>query len=197
MTYLTIDEFKAERNIVNDGDDPVISSAISEAKAAIDAYCHRTFEGSVSDRTFDSVSDVEGGVLWVYEVGDLASIASITNGDGTTIANSAYVTEPRNAVAMGVPIRGIRLKTNSTVFWQTSTNGATEDAITVNGVWAYSQYVPGDISRAAKIMANFYYDYRLNSSGDTVIIPGVSVKIPSGMPSAVKQLLSPYIKDFF
>jgi hypothetical protein len=197
MTYVTVAELKTERNIVGSGDDSIVAAAVDDAKAYIDSYCHRTFEGNVSSRTFDAAADVEGSFLWVYGAGDLSSISSITNGNGDTVAGSAYTTQPRNAVARGKPIIGIHLKQNSSVYWRTADNGVPEDAITVSGVWAYSNTPPADIARAAKMLAFFYYDQRMSSGGEIAVIPGVSVKIPTGIPAAVKQILANYIRETF
>lgn len=199
MAYLISDEFRAERNIVSEASDAiaVIDDCIADAQKFIDTYCHRTFEGAAANRSFDAVEDVEGSVLWVYEVGDLASIVTVTNGNGDSVAASAYVTQPRNAVAMGKPIIGIRLKTNSTVYWRTAANGVAENAITINGVWAYSATPPADIVRAAKMLAGFYYDQRMSTNAEIAVIPGVSVKIPAGVPPAVEKILAPYVRESF
>lgn len=191
MAYATTEQFRTLRDITSYGDDLLIEALISRAQAAIDRYCHRKFEGSAANRTFDAGADVEGAVLWVYSAGDLASITTVTNGDGATIASSAYVTEPRNAVARGIPIVGIRLKSGT--YWRAA-GGQNENAITINGVWAYSAIAPADIVQATLMLANYYYDQRMSSGGEIAVIPGVSVSIPQGMPAAVKQLLAPYVR---
>jgi hypothetical protein len=197
MAYLQDYEFAFERDIESLADNSIIADCIADAQQFVDSFCNRTFAGVNSDRKFDAVSDVEGGVLWVWGAGDLASINTVTNGNGDVIAGSAYVTEPRNAVANGKPIIGLRLKTNSSTYWRTAANGVAEDAITVNGVWAYSAEPPADIVRATKMLTGFYYDQRLSTNADIAVIPGVSVRIPSGIPSAVKQILNPYVRESF
>lgn len=199
MAYLTSDEFRAERNIVSETSDAiaVIDDCIADAQKFIDTYCHRTFEGTAANRSFDAVADVEGSVLWVYEAGDLASIVTVTNGNGDTVSSTAYVTQPRNAAAMGKPIIGLRLKTNSSVYWRTASNGVAENAITINGIWAYSATPPADIVRAAKMLAGYYYDQRMSINAEIAVIPGVSVSIPAGMPPAVRQILNHYVREMF
>jgi hypothetical protein len=197
MTYLTVAEFKMEQDIAGSSDDAVIADCLNEAQSFIDSHCNRTFEGNNnSSRTFDAVEDVEGSVLWVYGAGDLASIDSVINGDGNAVSSSVYTTQPRNAVAKGKPIIGIKL-ISSSVYWQGISSGVSEDAITVNGVWAYSKNAPADIARAAKMLTSYYYDHRKSIGSDIAVIPGVSVKIPTGIPSAVRQILANYVRESF
>ena len=196
MAYLTAGQFKAYRDISSSDDDSLIEDLIDRAEQAIDSYTNRTFEGTNDDRTFDTHRDTDGGVLWVYREGDLASINTITNGDGTTVSSSDYVTEPRNAVNRGVPIIGIRLKIGSGESWEIDSNGYTEDAITVNGVWAYSATPPDDIVQATAMLVAHYYDSRDSVGGDVVLVPGVSVRIPKGMPATVRQILDQYAREF-
>lgn len=191
MAYLNLSQFKGTRDIEGSGDDATIALFIDAASKAIDNYCNRTFEGEVEERTFDTPHD---RTLWLDD--DLCSITSITNGDGSSIDSSQYVTTPRNAFARGKPIYAIRLKSQSPVYWQ-SDNGEYEDAITVEGVWAYSESPPHDIVQAALMLTAHYYDSKESVGGEAVIIPGVSVRIPQGMPTAVRNILdNGYVKEF-
>jgi hypothetical protein len=190
--YATALDFRELRGITSISDDALVDTLLSRAQKAVESYCRRVFEGEAAERAFDSAADVEGRWLYVYRAGDLASITSITNGDGAAVASTEYVTEPRGAEARGVPIWAIVLKERSGVYWRTGTGGDAEDAITVNGVWAYSAEPPADVVQATLMLAGYYYDQRLSTDGSLAVIPGVSVTIPQGMPAAVRQLLEPY-----
>ena len=192
MAYTTAAAFKTFRDIDGADDDTLIGTLITAVQKAIDNYTGRTFEGSAANRSFDAVLDTEGATLWVYESGDLASISSMTNGDGTSVTSGQYVTIPRNAVANGVPIRGLKLKASAGVNWEFDTNDDPEDAITVNGVWAYSATAPADIVQAANLWAGHLYDERLATNGSLVIVPGTSININQGIPPSVKAILDLY-----
>jgi hypothetical protein len=207
--YTTVTDVQAYLGIATGTDDALITQLIVHAQAAIDTRTRRTFEGSAEDRTFDATADVEGAVLWVYSAGDLASIVTVANGNGDSVASTAYVTEPRNAVAKGKPIIGLRLKTNSAVYWRTTNGGVPEDAITVNGIWAYSATAPSDIELATKAMAAAYYQVRTSASSGqeikrismddvTVEYGGTSSASSSGKNYfTVTDLIEPYIKEFY
>lgn len=197
MAYLTTEEFKDNRGIESGSDDGVIGDCIADAQAWIESYTNRKFEGTAANRLFDAVADVEGSILWVYNAGDLASIVTVTNGNGDVVSASSYSTIPRNAVARGKPIIGLQFKTNTSAYWRTASNGVAEDAITINGIWAYSATPPADIVRATKMLAGFYYDNRASLNAETMIVPGVSVRIPTGVPAAVKQILINYVRESY
>ena len=190
MAYTTTAAFKTFRDISGAGDDALIATFVVAVQQAIDAYCDRTFEGSAANRSFDPTIDVEGDTLWVYGVGDLASITTVTNGDADSTAITDYVTEPRNAVANSKPIIGITIKYSASDYWQWSTDP--QDAITINGVWAYSATAPKDIVEAAHLWIAHLYDRRLSDDGDLVVVPGTSVSVSKGMPLVVRVILDPY-----
>lgn len=190
MAYTTTALFKTFRGISGAGDDALIATLITAAQAQIDTYTGRTFEGSAANRTFDAIADVEGRTLWVFGAGDLASITTVTNGDASSTAVTSYVTEPRNAVADGTPIIGITIKASASQYWQWSTDP--EDAITVNGVWAWSATAPGDVIEATNLLVAHWYDARLSTDGDLVVVPGTSVTISRGMPATVRAVIDHY-----
>ena len=98
MAYCTVSQVKSYLDITGSGDDPLIDSLIDAAQAAIDSYCHRTFEASAdSTKYIDAVGDhVRGRSLFIDHIDDLCAITTITNGDGVVVGGSEYVTMPAN-----------------------------------------------------------------------------------------------------
>jgi hypothetical protein len=138
MAYCTTVQVKTYLNITVSIDDALLSDLIARAQQIINAYCLRTFEAAAdSSRTFDAVRDVCGRTL--YLDADLCAITSITNGDGTVLATTDYVTEPRNRT----PYYAITLRSDSSQEWAYSNQH--ENAITVTGRWAYSVSAPNDV----------------------------------------------------
>lgn len=193
MAYVTTAVLKDYLGVSGGGDDALLDALIVRAQAIIDAYCHRTFEASSNtSRTFDTVRDVGGDydeILYLDE--DLASISSITNGDGTTVTAAQYVTEPRNRT----PYYAIRLRASSNVTWEYDSNDDPEDAITVTGRWAYSTTAPADIVQVCVRLAGYLYQQKDNAAElDRPIIAGNSTILPSRLPSDLADMLAPYRK---
>jgi hypothetical protein len=93
MAYCGVDELKEYLGVTGTADDAMLLTLLAAAQRTIDSYCARTFEATADTvRTFDSQRDVDGYTLTVDS--DLCAITSIVNGDGTTISNSHYVTDP-------------------------------------------------------------------------------------------------------
>lgn len=189
MAYCSTADVKTYLDITSSDDDALLADLIGRAEEAIDSHCDRIFEASGdTDRSFDAKRDVDGRVLWLGY--DLASVNSITNGDGTTVASDEYTTEPRN----GTPYYALRLLGSATILWESdSTTGDPEDAITVNGEWAYSADAPADIEHACVRLASYYYRQKDAPVFDTTAMPdqGIIV-VPKGVPADVVKLLEPY-----
>lgn len=193
MAYCSIDDVKLYLTITADDDDALLQSLVDAAQKLIDTYCKRTFEATAdTTRTFDAKYDIddEGLMLWLDH--DLVAITSVTNGDGTTVTGSQYVTEPRNHR----PIYGLKLKEGGDVVWTYSTTP--ENAISIVGRWAYSTAAPADVKQACIRLAAFLYRQKDNSGDVTteVIQTGMGTAIaPSSMPRDVRYALNPYIRQ--
>ena len=90
MAYCTTAWVKSLIDIKSPGDDNLIESLIEAAQQAIDGYCHRSFEAS-SDTTryIDAVGDhVRGRVLYLDDIGELAAVTTVTNGEVDGARNS-------------------------------------------------------------------------------------------------------------
>ena len=188
MAYCGVDELKEYLGVTGTADDAMLLTLLAAAQRTIDSYCARTFEATADTvRTFDSQRDVDGYTLTVDS--DLCAITSIVNGDGTTISNSHYVTEPRNET----PYYAIRLKTSAGKVWTSTVSGDSENAITVTGKWAYSTSAPSDIAHVCKRLAAYIYRQKDNAGDlDRAVIAGNSTILPAQIPNDIRLMLTPY-----
>ena len=188
MAYCGVDELKEYLGVTGATDDAMLLTLLAAAQRTIDSYCARTFEATADTvRTFDSQRDVDGYTLTVDS--DLCAITSIVNGDGTTISNSHYVTEPRNET----PYYAIRLKASAGKVWTSTVAGDSENAITVTGKWAYSTSAPSDIAHVCKRLAAYIYRQKDNAGDlDRAVIAGNSTILPAQIPSDIRLMLTPY-----
>ena len=188
MAYCGVDELKEYLGVTGATDDAMLLTLLAAAQRTVDSYCARTFEAAADTvRTFDSQRDVDGYTLTVDS--DLCAITSIVNGDGTTISNSHYVTEPRNET----PCYAIRLKASAGKVWTSTVSGDSENAITITGKWAYSTSAPSDIAHVCKRLAAYIYRQKDNAGDlDRAVIAGNSTILPAQIPSDIKLMLAPY-----
>ena len=188
MAYCGVDELKEYLGVTGATDDAMLLTLLAAAQHTIDSYCARTFEATADTvRTFDSQRDVDGYTLTVDS--DLCAITSIVNGDGTTISNSHYVTEPRNET----PYYAIRLKASAGKVWTSTVSGDSENAISITGKWAYSTSAPGDIAHVCKRLAAYIYRQKDNAGDlDRAVIAGNSTILPAQIPSDIRLMLAPY-----
>ena len=188
MAYCGVEELKEYLGVTGATDDAMLLTLLAAAQRTIDSYCARTFEATADTvRTFDSQRDVDGYTLTVDS--DLCAITSIVNGDGTTISNSHYVTEPRNET----PYYAIRLKASAGKVWTSTVAGDSENAITITGKWAYSTSAPSDIAHVCKRLAAYIYRQKDNAGDlDRAVIAGNSTILPAQIPSDIRLMLTPY-----
>lgn len=188
MAYCDTSSVRKYLGASDTNDDPLLESLISAAQKIIDGYCGRTFEATEdTTRYFDAYADVRERVLWLDH--DLCSITSITNGDGTTLSESHYVTEPRNSSTY----YAIRLKTSSGKLWLTNNSSDHENAIAIVGKWAYSETAPDSVAHACKRLVAYLYRQKDNAGDlDRAVIAGNSTILPAQIPSDIKLILAPY-----
>lgn len=169
-------------------DDALLDSLIARAQAIIDAFCHRTFEASTTPvaRTFDAIDDVDGDILYLDT--DLYSITSITNGDGTTVVSSQYVTEPRRSP----PYYAIKIRSDASVSWTYSTYH--EGAISISGRWAYSASAPSDIKQACVRLTTWLYRQKDTTADvDRPLLAGDgTIVMPQSLPNDILAMIAPY-----
>jgi hypothetical protein len=190
--YATLAEFKAYA--VPDGaadlaDDAVIEDIIEAASRYIDGRTGRTFYSRTNEaRKFNTP---EGRELWLDD--DLQAITTLTNGDGSTIAASAYVLLPNNYS----PKYAIKLREGNTIVWEEAlADNSPEQAITVLGTWGFSSTAPDDIKTACIMIADAFYRRRFgeNVSGVAQVTAAGVVISPIDVPASAAAILRPYMR---
>ena len=184
--YATAGQLKAYLGVSEAWDDALITDLLDRTSAAIDAYTSRTFAAAAAtERAFDAVGRHIAGPTLYFDK-DACAIQGVTNGDGTAVSASEYVTLPRN----DTPFRGIQLKDAAATMWTYATDW--EGAIKVNAKWAYSETPPLDVVQACIQWAAFMYRKKDSPLQDvTAIEQGVAIT-PISVPGDVKALLSHY-----
>lgn len=190
--YCGKSDVKIYLGIGQDVDDILLDQIIDRATAIIEGFTHRVFVCSAATSQFlDGECDVteDGRMLWLR--GDLCSISYVKNGDGTTVAASQYVTEPRREP----PYYALRMKWNANDPWLWS--NTPEASIEVNGMWAYSATPPIQIIQATIRLAAFLYRQKDTTADlDRPLMSGDGVVImPAKLPTDVMQLIKTYILE--
>lgn len=201
MAYATVAQLKTYMGGFEDADaalDTHLTNLIARVQAAIDRYCHRSFEASAdSTRYFDAVKDVGHGdgsvddaeaMRTLYLDEDLCAITSITNGDGATIASSKYITLPVNRT----PWYAIRLRIDSDVAWTYDTTP--EKAIAIVGKWSYSTAAPDDVVHVTLRLTAWIYKQVENYQPGLdrpVVSPDGVMLLPANWPADVLAALQP------
>ena len=187
MAYITTAELKEYLGIDGAGDDSLLDSMITHVQGIIDDYCNRAFEASDTTRYFDAIRDTNGNVLYLDR--DLASITTVTNGDGAALnATTHYVTLDQSP-----PYWGLRLRTNAGTTWTYTTDP--ERAIAIAGKWAYSATAPAAIKHAARRLAGYIYHQKDNAGElDRAVIAGNATIMPVQLPADIRLILAPYRK---
>lgn len=177
------------------GDDTAIGMAIPFAQQMIDSYCDRTFEYTSDDyasRVFDAKSDIRDYMTLMLDK-DLHDITSIKV-DGIAISSDSYVTEPRS----NAPYWGITILPNSSDDWDYGTDS--QNAIAVEGAWAYSSSAPADIKLACLFLVNWLLKQRNSDLALTAPIIDASAGVtimPVTVPNVVRQVLNSYRRVVF
>lgn len=183
MAYATTADVKTYLGISATTDDALLTALIAEAQEMIDRAAGQTFEASTNTtRYFDAIKDVDGLTLVLDK--PLASINSVTNGDGVAVTSGQYVTEPRN----DTPYWAIRLKNSAGVSWTYGDDP--ENAIQVSGKWAYSTSAPQAVARLCISAAAALYRLRENPVAETIVIDGRSFTTPKDVAAFAKQRIN-------
>lgn len=195
MAYIAKVDVKTYLGIGGSGDDDLIDALIAQAQKYIEEQTGRVFEASAdTTRAFDYdrhvLEDEDGRRRTLYLAGyDLATITSVVNGDGTTVAASQYVTEPRRET----PYWALTLKQSASVAW--TYNDTPEGAILVTGKWAYATAAPDDVKLATRDLTVWLYRRR-GQEGASLDAPQMSpsgvMLFPPKMPETVKMTICRY-----
>lgn len=198
MAYTTLAAVKAELKIGADTtDDTLLNGYITTAQRVIEAPpplgTGRVFEAENDatryvDAPWGGSADPDGPayVLSLIDVGDLCAITTIVNGDGTTLAPTDYVTEPRYKT----PYHAIRLRRGGDHTW--TYEDSPEGAIAITGKWAYAVSAPADIARCATRIAVWLYRARANAGFDEAIQTEQGIILPARMPADIRNIIETY-----
>ena len=190
MSYTSLALVKAELKIpiATTTDDTLIGDYVSLAQRIIEANpplgAGRLFEVA-SDTT--KYFDVPSGLVLKLRDQDLCSITTVTNGDGTVIPSTAYVTRPRDTT----PYYAIQLKRTTGYVWVWTTDGP-EGAIAITGKWGYSTTAPLDIQRCALRIAVWLYKSRDNAGFDVDIKTDEGLILGARMPRDIRAIIETY-----
>lgn len=189
MAYVTSEQVKQYSDVDGVNDDALIKLFVNSVNTAIDTYAKRSIEAtSDSTRYFTPFRDTDGPYLYFDDV--IASITTVTNGDGVEVTSSQYVTLPANKT----PYYGIKILGSAGKAWTYQTD--IENAITIVGKWGWATAAPNDVKQAALRWAVTLYrqkDTSVDLDRPFVTDAGVTI-LPLQMPSDVRQLLKPYRK---
>ena len=186
--YATLSEYKTYQRITSTDatDDMFIEAAIEAASRHIDREAGTRFYLETETRKYDIPR--EGLPLMLDQY--YTAITSVTNGDGSTISASNYVTLPANVL----PIWGLSLADRTGATWSLAATTGTVQAISVTGSVGYSATAPKDIYLACLEIAKAMYSRRFgeNMSMKTVITPAGVVQIPDGVPDWAALTIANY-----
>jgi uncharacterized phiE125 gp8 family phage protein len=185
MAYATSTQVKAYLGLTTSTDDTLIGTLLSAAQTMIERATGRVFEASDTTRYF-YLDDLDrySGVLWF--TGDLCTLTSVTNGDGTSVTVSDVQTLPVNST----PWYGLRINPAVGTF---TSGHTTAERIAITGKWSYSASAPADIVQATIRMTAFLYRARENG-GDTdrTVFAGNATLSPQALPADVQAVVRAY-----
>lgn len=187
--YTTLDNIKALLRIkttpADTTEDALLERMVENASRLFDGESGRTFYARSETRYFDVPT---GRSLWLDD--DLLTVTAITNGDGTEIADTEYILEPRN----GSPKYKITLKQSSSVRWTTDGSGNTEGVIAVEGSWGYASSAPADVRGAVESIVTTTYRsrYGQNVQGAAQVTAAGVVITPQDIPAEAWAVIRRY-----
>lgn len=179
--YCTLSELKAYARIdtISTSDDSVLSMFIEAASRYIDKQTNTTFYTVVVNRHFDEPSAT---TLFLNDY--CTAINSITNGDGSPVVATDYVTLSADAGF----IYAVTLIRNT---WKSSpvTN---LQCITVNANWGKTATTPVDIKECCLLIVKSAYNRRFGeniTSTSTVTQAGVVIT-PEDIPAKAREIIN-------
>lgn len=186
--YCTLEQIKPYLSIESDEDDQLLNDIIERATRIIEVGTGRIFFCDTPTTEYYDYEHYRNHRGEIYLDKDLAEIVSITNGDSTIVGTDKYVTNPNNFS----PIESIKLKRNSSIYW--TYTDTPENAIAINGYWAYSKTPPLDIVHACIRLTSFLYRQKDNAvDQDRAMGVGDGMMIfPVNIPKDVSNVLKFY-----
>ena len=185
-SYASLQDYKDYQRITTADvvDDAYIETALEAASRWIDRESGTRFYLATETRHYDTPKN-----NLIMLDAHFTAITSVTNGDGTSIAASNYVTLPANSL----PLWGVELKSASGIQWLES-SGSPQQAISITGSVGYSALPPKDIVIACLEIAKALYSRRFgeNMSVKTIITPAGVVQVPEGVPDMAGMTIMNY-----
>ncbi len=187
MAYTTTALLKSYMGITASTDDTLLSLCIDRAQATVESYTNRVFEASAdTTRKFTPIVNTQWLGSGLY--GDLISITSITNGDGSAVPTGSVVLLSPNRT----PAWAVRIKESSGYVWKYT--DTPEASVSIVGRWGYSLTAPANIIQATLRLASQMYRQRDGSPdlGNSLISADGSTIVTSAMSRDIEALLKPY-----
>jgi len=133
--YITTVQFKTWQRVSSTDapDDTVVDDIVEQAARLVDYSTGRRFFPSYETHLFNipKVDFTDRDTIYLDD--DLLSLTTLTNGDLTIISSSNYVLKSVNKP----PYWAIKLRDVSTVSWEQSSTGSSDQVLSVAGVWGY------------------------------------------------------------
>ena len=181
--YVTLDEAKDYMNPSGQGfsanadDDAILEKLIEGASREIDRISTRTFYARTETHYFDVPT---GRILYMDD--DLLTITTLTNGNGTAISSNDYGFLQPNKT----PYYAVKLLDTSSVIWQNSSSGGSEQVISIAGTWGWSSSTPDDIREFCLAIVKHSYKRRTGNAEQAARVTGAGVVLtPADIPGYV------------
>jgi hypothetical protein len=186
-------------------DDLMIDACIETASRRIDAETGTQWYGSTGTRYFDVPRNLVLGKLWLDM--PCMSITAFTNGNGSTISSTLYVTLPANTT----PFTSIQLIQSMGVQWLPSGTGNYLQAISIAGVWGETALYPSSSTTAVAVptdlklvcleIARALYGHRTGKIAPTettkMTPAGVVITLPTGVPPFAYDTIACHRRIYF
>ncbi len=164
MAYPTLNQVKAYIPIAGDTENVKLTQMLDGAITAVEQDTGRLWVATTATRNFRAEHPFvtqHRTMLSFFE--DLATITSITNGDGTVLAAADY--DAISTPGTTTPFYQIHIRNTSNVRWQ---NGADGTRIAIAGKWGYSEACPDDIFLAILELVHLSQAAQADGSGLTI-----------------------------
>lgn len=155
-----------------------VETLLAQAQAFIEAKTGRRFEARTETRLYGASAQVYSDPRLLLLDEDLLSVTTLTNGDGTVIASTAYHLHPLN----GLPKFGIRLKSSG------SWNFAEDGVVQVAGQWGYTS-TPSDLVKRLTARVTKHMQETRAATGKVEVFGDGSRSFEASLPADVRELL--------
>ncbi len=189
MAYATLDDLKQYLGIgTSTADDALLTELLNRATDLVRTFTGREFAAVAGTRKYMFSDAFQGRILYLDE--DLASLTQVVNGDGTDITAKVQVWPPNAKPpywALWIPWE------HADTDW-TWTEGRSDKAVQVTGLWGYSQTPPDAVKHATIRLAAWLYRQKDTSADlDRPLLTNDGVVImPGALPKDIQQMLAPY-----